>query len=203
MRPIGFLALALSVLAISPAHAQEKNPVVVMDTTMGTIKIELFPREAPITTKNFLDYVDAKFYDGTIYHRVIADFMIQGGGFPPDLKEKPTRAAIKNESSNGLANEKGTIAMAREDQPDTATAQFFINVKDNKFLDRAKAKDKVGYCVFGKVIEGMDVVDKIRQVKTGNAKAQVLAGEKMVEENFMDVPVEPVIVKSVRRIGSK
>src|SRR5262249_12947279 len=155
------------------AAAEAKNPVVEIKTSMGTIKVELFEKDAPVTVKNFLRYVDDKHYDGTIFHRVIADFMIQGGGFSKGLnkanikdKEKKTRDPIKNESNNGQSNKPGTIAMARTGRPDSATAQFFINTKDNDFLDRAKARDKVGYCVFGKVIEGMDVVDKIRRVKT-------------------------------------
>src|SRR5262249_54154767 len=150
-------ALLLGLLFMAPAQAQDKNPVVVMDTSMGTIKIELFADKAPITVKNFLQYVDDKHYDGTIFHRVIAKFMIQGGGFEPGMKERKTREAIKNESDNGLSNVRGTIAMARTKEPNSATAQFYINVVDNPFLDRAKAKDKVGYCVFGKVVAGMDV----------------------------------------------
>jgi peptidyl-prolyl cis-trans isomerase B (cyclophilin B) len=158
-----------------------------METSQGTIKIELFADKAPVTVKNFLSYADDKFYDGTIFHRVIPNFMIQGGGMEPGLKEKKTKDAIKNESSNGLSNERGTLAMARTSRPDSATAQFFISVQDNKFLDKAKAGDGVGYCVFGKVIEGMDVVDKIKEVKTHTVQPH---------EN---VPEEDVIIKSVRR----
>jgi cyclophilin family peptidyl-prolyl cis-trans isomerase len=182
--------VAAAVLA-GPAVAQDKNPVVVMETSKGTIKIELFEKKAPITVKNFLDYVDAKFYDGVIFHRVIPKFMIQGGGMLPGLKEKPTRAAIKNESDNNLSNERGTIAMARTSDPNSATAQFFINVVDNKFLDRAMARDNVGYCVFGRVIEGMDVVDKIVAVPTGSRGGH---------EN---VPTEDVVIKSARRADKK
>jgi cyclophilin family peptidyl-prolyl cis-trans isomerase len=174
--------------------ADAKNPVVVMETSMGTIKIALDDAKAPGTVKNFLQYVDDKFYDGTTFHRVKPEFMIQGGGFEPGLKdaktereiqakEKKTRDPIKNESGNGLSNTRGTIAMARRPDPDSATAQFFINVVDNSRLDNAR------YCVFGKVIEGMDVVDKIKNVKT---KA-VLPGV------FEDVPVEDVVIKKVRR----
>jgi cyclophilin family peptidyl-prolyl cis-trans isomerase len=130
--------------------------------------------------------VDDKFYDGTVFHRVISNFMIQGGGFEPGMKEKKSKDPIKNESFNGLPNKRGTIAMARTGVPDSATAQFFINVKDNDFLDKANARDRVGYAVFGKVIEGMDVVDKIREVETANAGGH---------EN---VPVQDVIIKSVR-----
>src|SRR5262249_4154331 len=158
-------------------------PIVLMDTSMGKIKIELYPDKAPITVKNFLTYVDEKFYDGTIFHRVIPNFMIQGGGMMPTMKEKDTKAPIKNESSNGLPNQRGTIAMARTNQPDSATAQFFINHKDNKFLDKAQSRDGVGYCVFGKVLEGMDVVDKIAGAKTGD------------KGDYQDVPVQDVIIK--------
>jgi len=159
----------------------KEKPVVVMETSAGTIKLELYPDKAPITVKNFLQYVDDKFYDGTIFHRVISDFMIQGGGFEPGMKEKKTRDPIKNEAPNGLSNTAGTIAMARTSELDSATAQFFINVEDNSRLDKPR------YCVFGKVIEGMDVVNKIKEVKTGNRGGH---------EN---VPVEDVVIKSVRR----
>src|SRR5205085_7288857 len=139
-----------------------------METSHGTITIELEDDKAPITVKNFLAYVDEGFYNGTIFHRVIPNFMIQGGGFEPGMKQKNVKAAIKNESTNGLSNKRGTLAMARTNVADSATSQFFINVKDNDFLDRAQAQDGVGYCVFGKVVDGLDVVDKIKAVKTGN-----------------------------------
>lgn len=180
------ILMAAAVVLISSAPAVAANPVVVMDTSMGTIKIELFADKAPQTVKNFLDYVDSKFYDGTIFHRVIPDFMIQGGGMEPGMKEKTTRGTIKNESANGLSNERGTVAMARRPDPDSATAQFFINVQNNDRLDRAKFPDGAGYCVFGKVVEGMDVVDKIRNAKTGNRGFH------------RDVPVEDIVIKSVR-----
>src|SRR6516162_4004178 len=184
-----FLVLAAAAMMMGcGAESADKNPVVVMETSKGTIKIELFADKAPITVKNFLSYVDDKFYDGTIFHRVISDFMIQGGGFLPGMKEKPSKAPIKNESSNGLANTRGTLAMARTNAPDSATAQFFINVKDNPGLDRRNARDGVGYAVFGKVIEGMDVVDKIRGVDTGR-----VGGHD-------DVPETDVIIKSIRRV---
>jgi len=189
MKRFLYLVVALGLLGTSPACAAEKNPVVVMDTSMGTIKIELFADKAPGTVKNFLTYVDEKFYDGTIFHRVIPKFMIQGGGFKPGLKEKDTHDPIKNEADNGLANKRGTIAMARQPQPNTATAQFYINVEDNKSLDKANDPKGFGYCVFGKVIEGMDVVDKIKAVKT----------KVVVPGKFEDVPVEDVIIKQVRR----
>ena len=184
---LAFLAGVLVGMPL-PAQQSEKNPVVVMDTSHGKISIELFAEKAPITVKNFLQYTDDKFYDGTIFHRVIADFMIQGGGFEAgqlDREKKKTRDPIKNEAGNGVANERGTIAMARTDDPDSATAQFFINVKDNDFLNRAG--NKAGYAVFGKVVSGMDIVDKIRQVETGRR-----AGQK-------DVPTQDVVIRSVRR----
>src|SRR5213594_1773205 len=166
MARFGLFALLLAALLFAPVHAQEKNPVVVMDTSLGKIRIELDAKNAPITVKNFLDYVNDKFYDGTIFHRVIPGFMIQGGGFTAAMEQKPTKPPIKNEAGNGLKNDTGTLAMARTSDPDSATAQFFINVKNNDFLNRDKAQDGVGYTVFGKVIEGMDVVRKIEQVQT-------------------------------------
>jgi len=194
--------IAFAILGcVASCAADAKNPIVEMKTSKGTIKIELFEDKAPVTVKNFLQYVDDKHYDGTIFHRVIKDFMIQGGGFSKGLgsartqedikgKEKKTRESIKNESSNGLSHERGTIAMARTNAPDSATAQFFINVKNNTGLDRAKSRDGVGYCVFGKVTEGMDVVDKIRDVKT----------RALIEGVFEDVPDEEVVIESVRRV---
>jgi cyclophilin family peptidyl-prolyl cis-trans isomerase len=191
-------ALAAAVL-VGPSRLEAKNPVVVMETSLGTIKIELDEAKAPSTVKNFLAYVDDKFYDGTIFHRVIPDFMVQGGGFEPGVskatngrevkeKEKKTKDPIKNEASNGLSNRRGTIAMARTNDPDSATAQFFINVKDNsRGLDPKPGS--AGYCVFGKVIDGMDVVDKIRRVET----------KSVIPDQFEDVPVEDVVIKSVRR----
>jgi len=183
MKKVFLLTLAGLLAAVVPSRAA--NPVVVMETSMGTIKIELFEDKAPITVKNFLSYVDDKHYDNTIFHRVISDFMIQGGGFEPGLKQKKTKDPIKNEAGNGVSNKKYTIAMARTNDPDSATAQFFINVKDNGFLDRNE--DSAGYAVFGKVIDGADVVDKIKEVKTGN------------KGGHQNVPVEDVIIKSVRR----
>jgi peptidyl-prolyl cis-trans isomerase B (cyclophilin B) len=167
--------------------ADGKGPVVVMETSKGTIKIQLDEERAPNTVKNFLSYVDDKFYDNTIFHRVIEDFMIQGGGFEPGLKQKRTKDPIKNEAPNKLKNDRGTIAMARTNDLHSATAQFFINVKDNPFLDNPRSP----YCVFGKVIEGMDVVDKIRKVETGQARG------------MRDVPKEDVVIKSVRRAEKK
>jgi peptidyl-prolyl cis-trans isomerase B (cyclophilin B) len=160
---------------------------VVMETSLGTINVELDGDKAPITVQNFLGYVDDGFFDGTIFHRVIPDFMIQGGGMEPGLKEKKTKNTIKNESSNGLTNKRGTLAMARTSAPDSATAQFFINLKDNTFLDKAQARDGVGYAVFGKVTSGMDVVDKIKTVSTGR------------RGHHDDVPVKDVLITSVKR----
>jgi len=177
------LALFVSIGMVSAVRAA--NPVVVMETNFGTVKIELFEDQSPITVKNFLAYVDDKHFDGTIFHRVIETFMIQGGGFQPGMKEKATKKAIKNEAGNGLSNLRGTLAMARTNDPDSATAQFFINVVDNKFLDRSGTK--AGYCVFGRVTDGMDVVDKIKKVKVVNVG---------MHEN---VPVDDVIIKSITR----
>lgn len=143
--------------------------MVLMKTNKGEIKIELFEEKAPKTVANFLGYVRDGFYNGTIFHRVISNFMIQGGGFDPNMEQKATQAPIENEANNGLSNIVGTIAMARTPDPHSATAQFFINVKDNNFLDfRSKSPDGWGYCVFGKVVAGMDVVDEIKSVSTGN-----------------------------------
>src|SRR5262249_43262807 len=185
------------------AESADKDTVVVMETSKGTIKIELFADKAPITVKNFLSYVDEKFYDGTIFHRVIGNFMIQGGGFEPGLKEKgKTKPPIKNESKNGLSNERGTIAMARLGDPDSATAQFYINVEDNNGKGKNKDQNldpnpgRSGYTVFGKVIEGMDVIVKIREVETGTKLGTFPNGQQMP---MKDVPVEDVVIKSIRR----
>src|SRR5437879_674187 len=177
-----------------------KNPIVSMKTSMGEIKIELFQDKAPVSVANFLAYVDEKYYDGTVFHRVMQTFMIQGGGFQSGdpIRQKKTKPPIINESTNGLSNDRGTIAMARTPDPNSATSQFFINVVDNKNLNRG-ASDPNGYAVFGKVIGGMDVVDKIKQVKTGQAPAVSLAGEQEITQQFADVPVEKVIITSVRR----
>ncbi len=181
---VGLFVVALA--TASAARAEDKNPVVVMETSMGTVKIELDKGKAPISVNNFLSYVNDKFYDGTIFHRVIPDFMIQGGGFDKDMNQKPTKPPIKNEAGNGLKNDTGTIAMARTSVVDSATAQFFINVKDNAFLNhRDETPGGFGYAVFGKVIEGMDAVHKIEHVATTN---------KGPNQN---VPVDAVIIKSI------
>jgi peptidyl-prolyl cis-trans isomerase B (cyclophilin B) len=147
---------------------EQASPRVVLETSLGDITLELDRAKAPMTTENFLSYVTSGHYDGTIFHRVIPDFMIQGGGFSEEMRQKPTVAPIVNEADNGLKNRRGTVAMARTGEPHSATAQFFINLKDNGFLDHtAKTERGWGYTVFGKVVEGMDVVDKIATVKTG------------------------------------
>ena len=173
-------------LAASPIAAQE-NPAVVIETSMGDITVELNAGRAPISVENFLGYVKAGFYDGTIFHRVIASFMIQGGGFTPDMAKKAVRDPIKNEAQNGLRNRKYTVAMARTNEVNSATAQFFINTKDNSFLDNkgTTARD-YGYAVFGKVVEGMDIVDAIDKVKTAT------------KSGFQDVPAEAVMIKTIR-----
>ena len=180
----GFLALSLG----SAGIAGDANPEVVIETWEGNIVVELFADKAPETVKNFLAYVDANFYDGTIFHRVIPNFMIQGGGFKPGMKEKSTRAPIKNEADNGLKNLRGTIAMARTSDPHSATSQFFINVVDNDYLNhQEKNLQGWGYTVFGRVTKGMDVVDAISAVKTTTLGA------------FQDVPAEPVVILKIRR----
>ena len=157
--------------------------MVKLHTNHGIITIELNAEKAPATVKNFLEYVNDGFYNGTIFHRVIDGFMVQGGGFEPGMKQKTVKAAIQNEAANGLKNDNYTVAMARTGDPHSATAQFFINVKDNAFLNyTAPNQQGYGYCVFGKVVEGMDVVDKMRQVKTGN------------RSGFQDVPLEDVVI---------
>ena len=157
--------------------------MVLLSTSMGDIKVELYEKEAPETVKNFLSYVTDGFFDGTIFHRVIPGFMVQGGGFTPDMQQKGTKAQIKNEAANGLKNENGTLAMARTNVVDSATSQFFINVKDNDFLNH-QGKANFGYCVFGKVVGGLDIVQQIEAVATGR---------KSMHD---DVPLEPVLINS-------
>ena len=164
--------------------------MVLISTSLGDIKVELYEKEAPESVKNFLAYVNDKFYDGTIFHRVIAGFMLQGGGFTENMEQKPTKPPIKNEGGNGLKNDTYTLAMARTSVPDSATSQFFINVKNNDFLNRDKSQDGVGYAVFGKVIDGTDVVKKIEQVQTGR------------KGMLSDVPVQPVVIKSVTVVSA-
>lgn len=194
MKPIATLCLLLAaapLMAVPVDIVETKTQrgtgnTVVMETSLGTVVIELYPDKAPKTVANFLGYVQSGHYDGTLFHRVIPNFMVQGGGFTTDMNEKQSRDPVVNESANGLENKRGTLAVARAAQPDSGTCQFFINLRDNAFLDRARFNDKVGYCVFGKVIEGMDVVDKIATVKTGNRGV------------YNDVPVEDVVIKSAR-----
>ena len=153
------LVVVLMFLVVSTGIFAAQNPVVVMKTSMGDVEIELFQDKAPVTVANFLMYVDKGFYNGTIFHRVISNFMIQGGGFTPGMKEKKTSSPVKNEATNGLSNKAGTVAMARTMDVHSATSQFFINVVDNPFLDyKSSTAEGYGYCVFGKVIKGMDVV---------------------------------------------
>lgn len=187
----GLVGLVLSLCVLGTVYGADGKPVVLLATSLGDIKIELDPEKAPITVKNFLEYVKAGYYDGTVFHRVIPGFMIQGGGFTADMKDKreAQRPPIRNESQNGLKNDTGTIAMARTMVPDSATAQFFINVKENAPLNRNQAHDGIGYAVFGKVIEGMEVVRKIEQVRTGS---------KGMHQN---VPLEPVTIRSVTVIS--
>ncbi len=166
-----------------PSAHKGKHSMVKLHTNHGDITIELDAEKAPATVKNFLDYASSGFYDGTIFHRVINGFMVQGGGFEPGMKQKPVNAPIQNEAANGLKNDNYTVAMARTSDPHSATAQFFINVKDNNFLNYTAPNNQgYGYCVFGKVVEGKEVVDAIRQVKTGN------------RNGFQDVPQEDVII---------
>jgi peptidyl-prolyl cis-trans isomerase B (cyclophilin B) len=168
------------------------NPMVVLETTEGKITIELYPKEAPITVDNFLWYVDNHFYDGLIFHRVIKGFMIQGGGFTAEMRKKATNPAIENEATNGLANDKYTIAMARTPAVHSATAQFFINTKDNTSLNHTNKTQKgFGYCVFGKVVDGKDAVDAIEGTPTGS------------KNGINDVPKTPVVIKAAYRVDAK
>jgi peptidyl-prolyl cis-trans isomerase B (cyclophilin B) len=170
---------------ISQQHSAQKGKIsmVKLHTNHGNITIELDAEKAPVTVKNFLDYVNSGFYDNTLFHRVIDGFMIQGGGFEHGMKEKTTKATIRNEAANGLTNDKYTIAMARTSDPHSATAQFFINLKDNIFLDYTAPNNQgYGYCVFGKVVSGTEVLDAIRKVKTGN------------KSGHQDVPLEDVVL---------
>jgi cyclophilin family peptidyl-prolyl cis-trans isomerase len=184
VRSICILCLSLIFFVGCSKGPSGPNPQVLMETSMGNVKMELFQNRAPISVKNFLTYVDNRHYDETVFHRIIPTFMIQGGGMRPDYTEKSTLPPIQNESDNGLKNERGTLAMARTGQPHSATSQFFINVVDNSFLDRANSPDGYGYAVFGRVLDGLDVVDKIRDVPTGPD----------------DVPKETVLIKSIRRV---
>ena len=189
--PVLAATLAATLAAVltlaAPAWAQK----VKLATSMGDIVIELAPDKSPKTVANFVQYVKAGHYNGVVFHRVIDGFMIQTGGFSPDMQEKPTRAAIPLESRNGLSNLRGSIAMARTSVPDSASAQFFINVGDNLNLDAAKSQDGNGYAVFGKVVEGMDVVDKIKAVPVGN------------QAGHQNVPKQPVTIQQATLIQEK
>jgi peptidyl-prolyl cis-trans isomerase A (cyclophilin A) len=186
MHRLLLLALAL----LSSISALAANPQLEVKTSMGTLTIELYEDKAPKSVENFLRYAQDDFFNGTVFHRVIPGFMIQGGGFTPDLKQKDTRAPIPNEAKNGLKNQTGTLAMARTSDPHSATAQFFINLKDNSFLDNP-GRDGWGYAVFGKVVQGFDIVQKIAMVQTGNAGPH------------QNVPNTPVIIESVKLLPAK
>jgi len=198
-RACALLGLASYLLAIptavSAAEEQLDNPRVLMKTSDGDIVIELYAEKSPVTVENFLSYVDAGYYDGTVFHRVISNFMIQGGGFTTEMKEKPTRDPIVNESSNKLHNTRGTLAMARTSDPNSATAQFFINQRSNLRLDWTPGNE--GYAVFGEVVEGMQVVDIIALTETGAASVETSRGPDV----FQDVPVKPIVVLSVSRMA--
>jgi cyclophilin family peptidyl-prolyl cis-trans isomerase len=198
-RACALLGLASYLLAIpttvSAAEEQLDNPRVLMKTTDGDIVIELYAEKSPVTVENFLSYVDAGHYDGTVFHRVISNFMIQGGGFTTEMKEKPTRDPIVNESSNKLHNTRGTLAMARTSDPNSATAQFFINQRSNLRLDWTPGNE--GYAVFGEVVEGMQVVDIIALTETGAASVETSRGPAV----FQDVPVKPIVVLSMSRMA--
>lgn len=184
-----FLSLFSVQSCAADTDKSTKNPVVLIQTSMGDIEAELYPEKAPETVKNFLRYVHEGFYNGTIFHRVIPNFMIQGGGFTPDMQKKPTHAPIQNEADNGLRNRIGTLAMARTNDPHSATSQFFINVAQNTFLDfREKTPRAYGYAVFGRVIKGMRVVNQIRQVQTG------------FKNGMGDVPLQTVEIIKVTQI---
>ena len=181
------LGALVTLITAGASMAVAGNPKVEMETSKGKMVIELFPEKAPETVKNFLNYVEAKFYDGTIFHRVIPNFMIQGGGFTSDMKIKTAGTPIKNEADNGLKNERGTIAMARTGDPHSATAQFFINSANNDFLNhKSKTQQGWGYVVFGKVISGMDVIDAISAVKT------------VTRGGYRDIPAETIEIRSAR-----
>ena len=183
------LMVVFALLAVGFTSFAGDNPKVVLETSEGKIVLELSVDEAPLTVKNFLAYVDAGFYNNTIFHRVIPDFMIQGGGFTADMQKKKTRAPIRNEADNGLPNQRGTIAMARTRDPHSASAQFFINTKDNDFLNhKGETPQGWGYAVFGHVVEGMAVVDRISKVKT------------VTRGRFRDVPAESIVINRAARM---
>ncbi|HRY45255.1 MAG TPA: peptidylprolyl isomerase [Thermoanaerobaculia bacterium] len=189
MKTLCSALVLLPLLAAFTVSAQSPSPRVAVKTSMGSFTIELHEKEAPETVRNFLAYVDEGFYAGTIFHRVIEDFMIQGGGLDREMSRKKTRDPIANEAMNKLKNRAGTVAMARTSAPNSATSQFFVNVVDNPMLDyRDTSAEGIGYCVFGKVVEGMEVVEKIRSVPTG------------VKNGMRDVPTTPVVIESITRV---
>ncbi|MFN6301750.1 MAG: peptidylprolyl isomerase [Planctomycetota bacterium] len=179
----GVFAGAILLAGSMGSVAFGQNPRVLIETSKGDIEVELFEKEAPVTVANFLSYVKKGHYDGTIFHRVISDFVVQGGGLTEDMKEKPTADPIENEAGNGLKNERMTLSMARTSAPHSATSQFYINLKYNRPLDRKYSQDNYGYCVFGKVVKGEEIVDQIAKVKTGRVKGS------------SDVPIEPITLK--------
>lgn len=189
-KTLPLISALLFSLAVPEGASAQANPQVLIKTSKGEIVVELYPAKAPATVDNFLKYVDDKHYDGTVFHRVIGNFMIQGGGFGPDMKQKSTRAPIKLEAQNGLKNDTGWLAMARTSVPDSATSQFFINVTDNAMLNHPQP-DGHGYAVFGKVVKGMDTVEAIKSVKTGSSGMH------------RDVPTEQVVIQSIARVGAK
>ena len=191
---LAIIVSASTSAAYAGSDDSAENPRVLMKTTDGDITIELYADKSPITVENFLRYADDGHYDGTVFHRVISNFMIQGGGFDAELKEKETRGPIVNESKNKLHNTRGTLAMARTSDPDSAAAQFFINQRSNLRLDWSSGKD--GYTVFGEVIDGMQVVDIISLTDTGSAQAQTTRGTTV----FQDVPSQPIVILSVIRL---
>lgn len=186
--------LAILIVALSPtALLAQGNPGAIIRTSMGDIQLELFADKAPLSVENFINYANSGFYDGTIFHRVIGNFMIQGGGFTPDMQKKTTGEAIQNEASNGLMNKRGTVAMARTNSPHSATSQFYINVQDNadlNYIGEGSSREW-GYAVFGRVTSGMNVVDNIRFVATHN------------KPPFSDIPIEPVFIESVEITGGR
>ena len=184
--------LLMGVISCQSYATMQPNPKVEIQTSQGNFVIELYPKKAPKTVANFLQYVNTDFYKGTIFHRVINNFMIQGGGFMRDMTEKPTNAPITNEANNGLLNELGTIAMARTNEPDSATSQFFVNLTNNQFLNYSNPSPELaGYCVFGKVVSGLEVVQKIGITPTTNVGG------------YSDVPIKAVTIKSVKVINTK
>ena len=184
---IKYLVITAVIFLNNGANAEmTTNTKIIIETTSGDIKIELYDDKAPITSENFIKYIESGYFTDTIFHRVIKDFMIQGGGFTTEMSEKDSMPSIQNEASNGVSNERGTIAMARTPDPHSASSQFFINLKDNNFLDfTAETPQGWGYCAFGKVFEGMDILDKIALVDTGSYGAH------------QDVPKEPITINEI------